>query len=431
MPSRSDGADSQAGGQASPYQNMFPVPGRISPVETQHIEGLNQTFDGVNGNSGQHPLPDAQQVTSFHPESTAITRNPSGIPLSARHEPLGTASISSYPLQLPTVPERLLLHRQYFDSFHIAYPFLDEDDMEMRLSLTLDRLGRADNMDTATLICIDSKSSTFMAMVCAAWALAQNTLRISPTTQNTKLSEELPGHAMYTTSRSLLQAFEGIHPPSLDAVRCHLLNTIYALHADMVDCAMQSHAVAARLLIIADSQGRNQTDRQDCNTTARSLWWTIYILDRTLSRVSDVPYLLSNHQLPHELHRALEAPKWQRQMCDSLPLNSPHSTLHMQQSKDTEEHLDDLYLQSVAYACHLWSSFTDRIHSATPRYHRCFLREAALLDTEHRVLDATLPSSLQSEVLSTLGTQVTRKASDTCRYLSIQLVSLFPTPQSS
>lgn len=431
MPSRSDGADSQAGGQASPCQSMFPVPGRMPPVETQHMEGLNQTFDGVNGSAEQRPLPYAGQVASLHPESTASATNPSGISLSALHEPLGTPGIRSYPLQLPTVSERLRLHRQYFDSFHIPYPFLDEDDMDMRLSLTLDRLRRPNNINTPTHICIDSKSSAFIAMVCAAWALARNTLVILPTTENPLSSEELPGHAMYTTSRSLLQTFEGTHPPSLDTVRCHLLNTIYALHADMVDCALQSHAVAARLLIIVDSQCRNQTDEQDCNTIARSLWWTVYILDRTLSRVSNVPYLLSNHRLPHELHRALEGPKWQRQMCDSLPLTSLHSTFHVEQSEDPAGDIDDCYLQVMAYVCHLWSSFTDGIHSEAPRYHRCFLREAALLDTEHRVLDATLPSSFQSEILQTPETQVTRKAANTCRCLSIKLVSLCTMSHSS
>src|SRR5699024_11396650 len=61
------------------------------------------------------------------------------------------------------------------------YPFLDEDDMEMRLSRTLDRLGYSNTMDTPTAISIDSEASAFMAMVCTTWALAQNTPGITPT----------------------------------------------------------------------------------------------------------------------------------------------------------------------------------------------------------------------------------------------------------
>lgn len=394
----------------------------MSPVEERHVEGLCQTFDGVNASSEQPPVSDAPSVASLYHQTSAVTSTPSRPALSDGHERLASTASSSYVLHVPAPSERLRLYRQYFDSFHAIYPFLDEDDMEMRLSHTFDRLGYPNARDTSTSISIDSEASTFMAMVCTTWALAQTTPGITTTMENAESREDQPGQAMYTASRNLLQAFEGIYPPSLDTVRCHILYSIYALHGDMLDIALQSHAVATRVMTTVDPMRRGQNDRQESKSAELRLWWIIFILDRTLSRICDVPYLFHKHQMPSQLHGGLESPRWQRKMCDMMSPTLRSLALEGEKSTEITGDMDGLYLRIMGYVCHLWSSFMEEIHSVTPEHHRCFLRESTLLDADLQVLNAMLPSTLQWEILGSWETPVARNASDTCRRLSIRLV---------
>ena len=431
IPCRSDGAESQAGGHASPPQTMCTMSERMSSAEQRHVEGLRQDSECVNGSSAQHPLPDAPSVASLYPQTTAVNTTPSRIALSAGHERLDSPVTRPYILHVPASTEMFRLYRQYFGSFHAAYPFLDADDMEMRLSHTLDRLGYPNTMGTSTAISIDSEASTFMAMVCTTWALAQNTQGITPTMKNANLTEGQPGQAMYTASRSLLQAYEGIHPPSLDTVRCHVLHSIYALHGDMMDTALQSHALAARVMTIVDPTRRKQDDRRESQSAKLRLWWIIFILDRTLSRICHVPYLLHNNQLPNQLRGDLESPKWQTQMCHKTSRILRSLALEGDKDKEIMEDTDDLYLRVLGYVCHLWSSYMDEIHSVSPGDQRCFLRESTLLDAELQVLDAILPSTLQWEILEFREAGVPGNALDTCRRLSIRLVGQCTIPHES
>lgn len=397
----------------------------MSPDQQQHIEGAFQTLVRGNGRSAQHQIPDGPSDTSSYPQSTAAATTLSKITSSDDYGTLGldTTATSSYPLQLPESSERSRLHRLYFDNFHTEHPFLDEHDVEIRLSNTLDRLGCLDNINTSPIISIDGESSSFMAMVCTTWALAQNTSSPTPGMHSAKAACHLPGHAMYTTSRKVLQAFEGIQPPSLDTVRCYVLNSIYSLHVDMVDIALQSHAVATRLLAIVGPPARKQPGRQERSTGEVRLWWTIFILDRTLSRVAEAPCLLHIHHLPDELHRALETPQWHGRTCDKMPFNMSSPTLQAEQGTASTQNIDNIYLQVVGYVCHLWSNFCDQIHSGQAGDQRCSLRLSALLDTELQVLDAILPAPLRWQTPETPRTGEAGDASYTRRRLSILLVS--------
>lgn len=302
----------------------------------------------------------------------------------------------SFPLQLPPSFERSWLIQQYFDNFHPAYPFLDQEDFETRVSRTLAQLGcHATDREPPVVVTVDSKASPFLALVCAIWALGQSVSGVSDQVKrNDELADFPPGYSMWSSSRKLLQAFDGLRPPSVDTVRCYVLNCIYALHANMIDVSLQSHAAAARLLILTDSRTCQRRDQQGRSAGETHLWWNIFILDRTLSRMSDVRYMLRLDQLPYEIQRDLEAPWWQEQRCSE---SSPGvSDLESQLGRNEIAAVDGdvLCLRAMGSLCNMWSVYSDEI-SKPRRGNCCTLRQTALLDTELQVFADSLPAELQ------------------------------------
>ena len=303
-------------------------------------------------------------------------------------------------LQLPPSIERSRLLQQYFDNFHPEYPFLDQRDIETRLSRTLARLGcPTTDTGSSVVVAIDSEASSFMALICAIFALSQSTSRpLEEARSGHQPADHVPGYATWSTSRKLQQAFDGVRSLSLETISCHVLNSVFALHADMVDVALQLHAAAARLLPAVDSPNscwrRGQQGRS--RNAIDLLWWTVFILDRTLSRISETPYVLHPDKLPDGLRRGLEAPMWQGQTCERLPPNAVSSLeLWGSENDNGALHMDAICLQVVAYICNLWSSFSDQVLSMPIRGHHCTLRLSALLDTELQVCSASIPAILQ------------------------------------
>lgn len=418
----SDGGDSRAGSQASPYDDTFPE--QISPVEEPEVSGSAQIING----SDHSPAPYASLGAAIRPRTT--------IPVASfqnRREPSAMSSTITFPLQLPSSFERTWLIQQYFDNFHPAYPILEKEDCETRLSETLAQLGcRGTEIESPAVIAVDSKSSSFMALVCATCALGQSISAVSrEAARDDGLPDSPPGHSMWSTSRKLLQTFDGLQPPSLDVVKCHVLNSIYALHANMVDVSLQSHAIAARLLPIASSPTRRRGDEREHSRGDINLWWNIFILDRTLSRMSDTSYMLRLSQLPDEIQRDLEAPWWQGQRCSRSPPDVPDLGSQHGQNEIAAVDGDTLYLRVMGSLCYMWSSFCDQI-SDPRRGSHCTMRQAALLDTELQVFAASLPAILELGTSDVLRTPE-RGESMTSRRLSILLVSSGPravTPQS-
>lgn len=414
IPSRSDGVNNQAGGLISPYHDGYTLPGREFAIEERRVRTPSQTLDGVD--AAQYP-PDG----FLDPQLAVAPANAPREVFCGGGEPRSPAA-TSYPLRVPPLHERTRFLQQFFVIFQHEYPFLDQRDTEARLSQTLTRLGT----DPSNTIAVDSEASSFLALVCAVWALGQST-SCSSTVQGGQPSDRPPGHSMYDTSRKLLQAFDGLQRPSLDTVRCHVLHSTFSLHANMIDVALQSHAVAARLLSVVDPQTRQRRDGQGHRVSETSLWWTVFILDRTLSEISETPYVLRVAQLPEELQAGLGAPQWDGQTCGGLPATVPSPRLLP--NEVTAKSTETLYLQVMGYVCHLWDSFPDRrIHSTPARGHRCSLRESALLDAELRVFYYTVPSILKWETRGNRegGMVEGYEAPDGYRRLSILVVSPEP-----
>lgn len=419
IPSRSDCDNNRAGGQSqsSTHHAGCTLHGTTSPTEERHERTPPLTLNGAGGNSVPYHPTDVPPAGLARSRTAAVSVTPATRTSQACRESLLRTATNSYRLQLPSIREGSRLLQNSLNTLRPEYPCLDLGDIEVRLSQTLTRLGcPPGSLDLSPIITVDAESSSFMALVCALWALGQSTSSSAETVScSDEPADRPPGYAMYETSRKVLQAFHGLQKPSLDTVRYHVMSTLYALRADMVDVALQTHAIAARLLTIVDPLSRQPRDHWH-GTNETCLWWVVFILDHTLSQVSALPYVLRVDQLPDELRAGLELHGRNGQICDRLPAVSPSP---ISQAAEAVSSTVTLYLQVMGCLHCLWASFTDQMHSTPERGHRCSLRQSALLDTELRVLHASIPSKLRWETPRTDDGDVL----GTCRRLSIFLVS--------
>lgn len=316
-----------------------------------------------------------------------------------------------YAVQLPPADQVTGLLQHYFLNVNYEYPILSRHDVEDRLVSTLSRLecrlGR-----TSMLVTVDSEASRPMSLICALLSLSQFTSNAFASASH---NAKPPGFAWYEHSKKMLQAFES-QKISLDIVRCHTLHTIYALHADMLDAALESHSIASRLLTAVYPPTLCREDEPGRGTAAYNLWWTVFSLDRTLSRVLGISYTLRVNQMPGTLTEQLEIPQGNQRACgrrNSLP-QSP--TLEAEGIQSTNH--DPAFLEALGYLGHIWSSLYDQLISKSSNTGGCGLRTSALLDTELQLFTATLSDELQwcsrersAEILSDDGPKFSRRLS--------------------
>lgn len=430
MFSRESGAnESHAEDVAPPIHDDYTFAVRMSPVDEQYPPA--QTPAHVSQGVDDVPI---QYHSTDEPPDASVRSQITVAPLVCEssnsrggYEASNNDAANFHPLQLPPLAEVSRLLQRYFDVFDPEYPFLRQGEIETRLPQALAELGCPPNDEgSPVFITVTPEASSSIALVCAILALGQNTVDASSRAlYSDEAPNHLPGYIMHDASRKLLQAFDGLQRASLDTVRCHLLNCIYALHANMVEVALQLYATAARLLTVVDPPKHHQGRQEQRSAHDLGLWWSVFILDRTLSRISDAPYILRINQLPTEIQDALDGALLNERACIQSQRPVPIPGHRDGRNEASEEDIDIQYLQVMGHLCHLWSSFQDKAYSNRTPGHHCSLKNLAILDTELQIFDASIPSALRWEPPQILESGTTgAKLPDTYRRLSIMLVSM-------
>lgn len=198
-----------------------------------------------------------------------------------------------------------------------------------------------------------------------------------------------PGFEYYTRSKQLLHTFEPAHA-SPDIISCYVLHCIYALQVDNLQASLHSHAAAARSLATIDPY------YQDSDCTDR-LWWTIWILDRELSRMLGISCMLRAEQLPKGLRDRMDN--------HLIGLGCGRSSTSSDSHNNSPELLsprlngkmkDTVFLEARGYLSETYNRICG--HNRPSSAHKeCRIRSSAICDAELDIFEALLPQSLRLE----------------------------------
>ncbi|KAH7140040.1 hypothetical protein B0J13DRAFT_69852 [Dactylonectria estremocensis] len=363
-----------------------PSPDRASPsdgrLDVSQDAGSSHTWHEEIEMTGILPGP---QIDVANRTSTTPTSDHE-LAWSARRR---GAQTKCFTLQLPATADLKLLLKKYFSDIHHEYPFLDQQDIETRLSFTLGQLGRQPNR-SSTVLEVDGEAFPLIALVCSILSIAQVTLDIDTApTQNEKPSSP-PGLPFHELSKNILHAFEP-HQISLDIIRCHTLQSLYALHTEMLHPALQSHSIATRQLTTMHCSELCRETQPRCKKVD-NLWLVIFVLDRKLSRIAGTSHTLHLDQIPVELREGLESSQISGPTCEKHEQITRGQGLSPRAQYDT--HQTRLFLEALGSLGHIWGSLFDQIRSPIKG---CSIRASALLDTELLVFRATLAHTLRWE----------------------------------
>lgn len=268
----------------------------------------------------------------------------------------------TYAIELPPISYVKASLQAYFVNTNLDYPALDRPSTEGRIYRVLNGLGYSSYCHQVD---VDSAAAPSIALLCLMVAIAELT--------HARTSSAA---IFYDQAQQLLRRFDH-RPPDLEVVRCHVLSTIYLLHMEFLDLALWSISTSVRLAMLLQlhrpsptrisgaEHGRSDRDAQD-------LWWTVYILDRTIARLSGTSYLIRDEEIGFSKVTY---------MSPSCERNT------MGQSEDSE------YLQVLAHLGRLWARIWDDLLSHAEAT-GCEWQTAELLDAQIRLFQRQLPPRL-------------------------------------
>ncbi|CAI7654811.1 unnamed protein product [Penicillium crustosum] len=297
----------------------------------------------------------------------------------------------TYFIELPAFPKIQELLDIYSENVGRHYPAIQLQRARSRIHKIIEDLGYS---PSACGIDVHYVAAPTVALLCIIISIAEVT-GINSSSSNSRATT-FANHA-----RSLIQMADKFSS-NLEALRCHTLITIYFLHMDFLDLALQSIAVTVRLAMSLKLHHRLPSPREGSegsDSYDQNLWWTIYILDRNLACLGGVPYLIRDEEI--------DAPKPARNgqfksfsavICISCS-NEPN-----EQSGPMEKifHQEATYLEALAHLGRIWACIWNNL--ATDRSEPvCQWQTTEALDTQLRILQQQLPAELVWESPSSLS----------------------------
>ncbi|KAJ5520242.1 hypothetical protein N7463_000695 [Penicillium fimorum] len=217
-------------------------------------------------------------------------------------------------------------------------------------------------------------------------------------TKNNTSSSYTRGTHFANHARSLLQTFENL-PPSLEALRCHTLITIYFLHMDFLDLALQSISVTARLAMALQLHRKSSSSRKGSDSYDQNLWWTIYALDRNLACLGGIPYLIRDEEIDEP--RPARDGKSKR-FSSVTNINCQNEPVQQDGPIEGSLHQEAMYLEVLAYLGRIWACIWNDLvtDSSEPD---CRWQVTEILDAQLRIIQQQLPAELVWRSPSSLG----------------------------
>lgn len=292
-------------------------------------------------------------------------------------------SVQTYSFQLPSLPEISSSLRNYFQSINLDYPALDRASTKTRILRTLEGLGYP---SYRTKIEVDLVTAPTVALLCAILAIDEIVLTKTSISATSRRESIYRNHV-----QKLLEKFE-LLPVDVEIVRCHLVNTIYLLHVELLDLAIQSSAVTVRLAMLLQlHRSSPQIAEHDHGKKEghKYLWNTIYVIDQTVARLSGTSYLIRDEHICDSTENINGCvPRYSHVISRSrLCQNTQPDQLN---ESRTPEDLE--YLEAMTHLGRLWTSIWDQLFSNPDT--SCHWQEAEMVDTLIQIYSKELPPTL-------------------------------------
>ena len=318
-----------------------------------------------------------------------------------------------YSIELPAFSEIQDSLHVFFENTKMQYPVIDPGSAASRIRKILEYLQYP---SCGLKIDVDYVAAPTVALLCIMIAIAESNGK------NTSFSNANDRAMLFRNhARCLLQVFEFL-PPNLEILRCHTMITIYLLHADFLDLALQSNAVTVRLAMALQLHRRSPSFRKGSDYYDQNLWWTIYILDRNIACLGGIPYLIRDEEI--------DAPRPTRdghfEKFSSVTYIYRPSELDEESGQvERSLHQDATYMEVLAHLGRLWARIWNSLVTDSSELD-CQWQTTEILDAQIRVLQQRLPPSLTWRSPSSMGRNVVKEEENAMqRQLIVLMVSFF------
>ncbi|KAJ5422019.1 hypothetical protein N7491_010464 [Penicillium cf. griseofulvum] len=314
----------------------------------------------------------------FHPREDPGTRKDKEV--CSRRE--------TYFVELPAFSKIQESLHIYFENVGRQYPAIRPEKTRSRIHDILEDLGYP---SAGRAIYVHYVAAPTVALLCIIVAIAE--IIENDTSPTDTGATDFANHA-----RGLLSTFENL-PPSLEALRCHTLITIYLLYMDSLDLALQSIAVTVRIAIALRLHQRSPSPREGSDSYDQNLWWTIYALDRNLAWLGGIPCLIRDEEI--DAPRPTQNGQFQRFSAVTYT-NCPDELVEQIGPIERSLHEEAKYLEALAYLGRIWACIWNEL--VTDRSEPdCRWQATEVLDAQLRILQKQLPAGLIWRSPSSLG----------------------------
>jgi hypothetical protein len=270
----------QSGNLASNVSAETPVHRTIADDEERDDDGDDDANQFVAGATALDDVSLSSQVAAMR----ALIYSPlSPGPGPSSRRPTNTKA--GLLVRLPDPGSMQHLFDVYFRDLDNYFPFLDRQELEPRMYRVIRRLGYS-AQNTVILVHVDDTAT--IALMCIMMAIAEC---IDPS-EGVCDGERKPGWERYLMFRRAMQRLFRSGPLDLDVVRAQAIAATYLMHCEALEAASQAVAVAWQLAVSIRLNNQKVWPKREAKETLerQQLWWTIYFLDRQISRRSGIPY---------------------------------------------------------------------------------------------------------------------------------------------
>ncbi|EWY79377.1 hypothetical protein FOYG_17455 [Fusarium oxysporum NRRL 32931] len=188
-------------------------------------------------------------------------------------------------IQFPDTSTLQHLLDVYFRDMNSYFPFLNRQDIELRIYSVVGRLGYSSYNRS---VAVTKEDLSIIALTYIMLAMADC---VDPG-EGACDGDAKPGWERYLQSCRAIQHFSHSKTLNLDVVRAQCLVAAYLMHVEVLRAASQAISAAWQQAISIRLNDKKTWPAEDAQEILQrqQLWWTMYFLDRQISRRSGIAY---------------------------------------------------------------------------------------------------------------------------------------------
>lgn len=256
----------------------------------------------------------------------------------------------------------------FFQEFPCFFPFLRENEVRKQIAVMLESVKFTEEH---CQVLISSKNCKIMAILFNILAYGEAVMELASETGYNSFEgfDSPPGSESYCRGLNVMEFFGQLHDNDIETVVYHALSASFFFAAEKLQMALSSASVSFHIAryIELNNEERWPKDLKDELVCRKSLWWTLYFLDKRISGKIGITYCVREDECSV------------REFIDTVELNpGGHHEL----------------LQSMITFSHLWAKIWDCFFASNSRTEDT-REELELTDTKILLAYRRVPFSLR------------------------------------